>query len=60
MISTEGFMITAEEMCKHFICQKDSNGDIAIFHCSHVDNPSEYEGNCTSALCPLGSVEGDY
>lgn len=43
----------AEKHCGHFGCQHDSNGEIAISFCSHPDNLTETEGNCTPKLCPL-------
>lgn len=43
----------AEKYCKHFICQHDSNGEIAINHCKHPDNVSDHEGDCTPKRCPL-------
>lgn len=39
--------------CIHFSYQCDSNGEVAISHCCHPKNHSDYEGNCTNALCPL-------
>ena len=41
------------ERCEHFIFQEDSNGEVAICHCTHSDNADECEGNCTVELCPL-------
>lgn len=57
VIKTQGrselFLIIPEENCKYFECQRDSNADIAISYCKHPDNKSDYEGNCTHALCPI-------
>jgi hypothetical protein len=39
--------------CKFYSYQCDSNGDVAISHCSHPDNINDREGNCTHTLCPL-------
>lgn len=39
--------------CNYFSYQCDSNGEIAISHCGHDDNQSDYEGNCTDVLCPV-------
>lgn len=40
--------------CQHFICQRDSNDEIAITHCTHPDNlDPDHEGNTTQTLCPL-------
>jgi hypothetical protein len=41
-----------EAQCDHYSYQCDSNGEVAISHCTHPDNPSDYEGNCTHAKCP--------
>jgi len=41
------------KICEHYSYQCDRNGKVAINHCKHSDNVSEFEGNCTSALCPL-------
>ncbi|MDH5572770.1 MAG: hypothetical protein OEY89_13470 [Gammaproteobacteria bacterium] len=41
-----------DDQCKFYIWQEDSNGEVAIDHCTHKDNPSDYEGNCKSELCP--------
>jgi len=39
--------------CDYFAYQCDSNGEVAISHCGHPENSSDFEGNCTSQLCPL-------
>lgn len=38
--------------CDHFMYQCDRNGEVAISHCKHPDNKSEFEGNCINELCP--------
>ena len=43
--------------CQYFSYQKDRNGDVAISHCHHVDNPYDTEGNCSQENCPLCEVE---
>lgn len=39
--------------CNYYSYQCDSNGEVAICHCSHPDNKDDFEGNCTHKLCPL-------
>lgn len=39
--------------CQYFSYQCDSHGEVAISHCGHPKNHSEFEGNCTHTLCPL-------
>lgn len=51
-------IITAE--CDHYLYQLDSNGEVAISHCKHPDNPSDYEGNCNYTLCPLSKPSDEY
>lgn len=43
--------------CDYYGYQLDSNDEVAIDHCCHPENPTETEGNCTTALCPLGSED---
>ena len=39
--------------CHYYAYQEDSNGDVAIEHCSHPDNPeAPFEGNCRAEICP--------
>jgi len=38
--------------CEYYTDQKDKNGDIAINHCCHPNNPSNFEGNCNIEICP--------
>lgn len=47
-----------ESLCGHYSCQLDSNGEVAIEHCSHPENSKDEEGNCTSLLCPLCTEGG--
>ena len=49
-----------EAHCKYFIYQCDNFGEIAISHCCHPDNESEYEGNCTHTSCPLTPPSEEY
>ena len=52
-------VITAH--CNYYSYQCDSNGEVAICHCSHPDNKdSEHEGNCTHTLCPLNPPSAEY
>lgn len=44
--------------CDYFAYQCDDNGEVAISHCGHPENSSDYEGNCTSILCPLCTEGG--
>ncbi len=46
-----------EAHCDYYGYQCDSNGEVAISYCSHTDNPTEVEGNCTHALCPLSKED---
>ena len=41
------------KQCKFYIYQLDSNGEVAICHCTHKENLDPSEGNCTKGLCPL-------
>ena len=46
--------------CDHYMYQCDSNGEVAICHCKHPDNPDgDHEGNCTHTLCPLTGPSGE-
>lgn len=42
-----------KNQCDYFSYQCDNNGEIAISHCCHPNNQSDFEGNCTYALCPI-------
>lgn len=44
--------------CDYYGYQCDSNGEVAIEHCSHPDNSKDEEGNCTSLQCPLCTEGG--
>ena len=39
--------------CEHYIYQLDGRDEVAIEHCNHPENKSDYEGNCNNELCPL-------
>ena len=41
-----------DALCIYFTYQLDRNGEVAISHCAHPKNKSNYEGNCIYALCP--------
>jgi hypothetical protein len=43
--------------CDNYYYQRDSNGEVVTQYCSHWGNCSNYEGNCTSDLCPLNKGE---
>lgn len=49
-----------EAHCNYYMYQCDPNGEVAICHCSHPDNPDEHEGNCTHTLCPLHEPSCDH
>ena len=51
-------IITAH--CNYFSYQCDNFGEVAISHCTHPNNKSEFEGNCTHTLCPLTKPTKDY
>lgn len=41
------FTWTSENIREH------TEKDVSLIHCSHLDNPDLYEGNCQKNLCPL-------
>lgn len=51
-------VLTAQ--CDYYSYQCDDNGDVAICHCSHPDNPEDTEGNCLHTLCPLNPPSDEY
>jgi len=44
-------------VCENYTYQCDSNGEVAICHCTHPENESEFEGNCTRDRCPIWNIE---
>jgi hypothetical protein len=44
--------------CDQYIYQRDNNGEVAINHCKHPDNSSDFEGNCSPFLCPFCTEGG--
>ena len=49
----ESFVIVPEDNCKYFNGQRDSNNDMVLTYCSHPENKSKDEGNCSHTLCPM-------
>jgi hypothetical protein len=49
----QGHEYFCENICKHFCCNRDRNGEIAVSFCNHPENSSEYEGNTIPLFCPL-------
>lgn len=39
--------------CDFFAYHCDRNDDVVLTYCKHLSNKSNYEGNCTSELCPI-------
>lgn len=52
---TEGRLdcLVLKAHCEFYSYQCDSNGEVAICHCTHPDNPENTEGNCRHAVCPI-------
>lgn len=55
------------KLCEHQCCQWEeteltagpeySEAHPVLIFCDHVNNPDDYEGNCTEKLCPLHKKE---
>lgn len=46
--------------CRHYLWQTNGEGETVIDFCNHEKNPSNNEGNCTHALCPLSPPSEEY